>query len=119
MAQYKHLPIYKTTYELLEMVTKKTKDFPRDFKYSLGDKIRSECIELVIFIYKANTIRQQRKEHLQQIIERVQVIELMLRLAKDLRLFNVTVFSEIVLLTDSLARQAQGWITHTADLRAE
>lgn len=119
MAQYKHLPIYKTTYELLEMVTRKTKDFPRDFKYSLGDKIRNECIELVVFIYKANTLRQQRKEHLQQILERVQVIELMLRLAKDLRLFNVTAFSEIVLLTDSLARQAQGWITHTPDLRAE
>jgi hypothetical protein len=119
MAQYKHLPIYKTTYQLLEMVTRKTKDFPRDFKYSLGDKIRNECIELVVFIYKANTLRQQRKEHLQQILERVQVIELMLRLAKDLRLLNVTVFSEIVLLTDSLARQAQGWITHTPDLRAE
>lgn len=101
------------------MVTRKTKDFPRDFKYSLGDKIRNECIELVVFIYKANTLRQQRKEHLQQILERVQVIELMLRLAKDLRLFNVTAFSEIVLLTDSLARQAQGWITHTPDLRAE
>jgi len=106
MAQYKHLPIYKTTYELLEMVTRKTKDFPRDFKYSLGDKLRNECIELVIFIYKANTLRQQRKEHLQQILERVQVIELMLRLSKDLRLFNVAAFSEIVLLTDSLARQA-------------
>lgn len=101
------------------MVTRKTKDFPRDFKYSLGDKIRNECIELVVFIYKANTLRQQRKEHLQQILERVQVIELMLRLAKDLRLFNVTAFSEIVLLTDSLARQAQGWIAYTPDLRAE
>ena len=119
MAQYKHLPIYKTTYELLEMVTRKTKDFPRDFKYSLGDKLRNECIELVIFIYKANTLRQQRKEHLQQILERVQVIELMLRLSRDLRLFNVVAFSEIVLLTDSLARQAQGWITYTADLRAD
>lgn len=119
MAQYKHLPIYKTTYELLEMVTRKTKDFPRDFKYSLGDKIRNECIELVIFIYKANTIKNKRGENLQQILERVQVIELMLRLAKDLRLFNITAFSEIVLLTDSLARQAQGWINHTANLRAE
>jgi hypothetical protein len=119
VAQYKHLPIYKTTYELLEMVTRKTKDFPRDFKYSLGDKLRNECIELVIFIYKANTLRQQRKEHLQQILERVQVIELMLRLSRDLRLFNVVAFSEIVLLTDSLARQAQGWITYTADLRAD
>jgi len=45
MAQYKHLPIYKTTYELLEMVTLRTRNFPRDFKYSLGDKIRNECIE--------------------------------------------------------------------------
>jgi len=119
MAQYKHLPIYKTTYELLELVTRKTKDFPKDFKYSLGDKIRNECIELVVFIYKANTMRQQRREHLFQILERVQVIELMLRLAKDLRLFNVAAFSETILLTDSLARQAQGWITHTAELRAD
>ena len=119
MAQYKHLPIYKTTYELLEKVMRKTKDFPRDFKYSLGDKIRNECIELVVFIYKANSMRQKREDHLQQILERVQVIELMLRLAKDLRLFNVAAFSEIVLLTDSLARQAQGWLTHSANLRAD
>jgi len=55
MAQYTHLPIYKTTYELLNLITKKTKTFPRDFKYSLGDKIRNECIDLVIFIYKANS----------------------------------------------------------------
>ena len=73
MAQYKHLPIYKATYELLEKVTRKTKDFPRDFKYSLGDKIRNECIELVIFIYKANSVRDQRADNLQQILERVQV----------------------------------------------
>jgi hypothetical protein len=119
MSQYKHLPIYKTTYELLEKVTRKTRDFPKDFKYSLGDKIRNECIELVIFIYKANSIKNKREEFLHQILERVQVIELMLRLAKDLRLFNVTAFSEIALLTDGLARQAQGWIKHTANLRAE
>ena len=119
MAQYKHLPIYKVTYELLEKVTRKTKDFPKDFKYSLGEKIRNECIELVIFIYKANSLKNKREENLQQILERVQVIELMLRLAKDLRLFNVAAFSEIVLLTDNLARQTQGWINHTANLRAE
>jgi len=118
VAKYKHLPIYKTTYELLEMVTRKTKDFPRDFKYSLGDKIRNECIELVVFIYKANS-KLNKKEHLEQILERVQVIELMLRLSKDLRLLSTTAFSEIVLLADSLGRQAQGWIKHSANLGAE
>lgn len=40
MAQYQHLPIYKSTYELLHTVTRATTGFPRDFKYSLGDKLR-------------------------------------------------------------------------------
>ena len=118
MARYKHLPIYKTTYELLELVTRKTKNFPRDFKYSLGDKIRNECIELVVFIYKANST-PNRQQFLQQILEKIQVIELMLRLSKDLRLFNVDSFSETVVLTDSLARQTQGWLKHSIGLGAE
>jgi hypothetical protein len=109
MAQYKHLPIYKTTYELLEAVTQKTRHFPRDFKYSLGDKLRNECVELVVFIYKANSTRD-KVEFLTQILERVQVIELLLRLSKDLRLLTVQGFAEIVQITDSLGRQAQGWL---------
>ena len=119
MAQYKHLPIYKTTYDLLQKITRKTKDFPRDFKYSLGDKIRNECIDLVIYIFKANSISQKKEEYLQSIIERVQVIELMLRLSKDLHLLNVASFSEIAVLTDSIARQSQGWIKNTTNLRAD
>jgi hypothetical protein len=30
MAQYQHLPIYKVTYELLQQITKVTKDFAID-----------------------------------------------------------------------------------------
>jgi hypothetical protein len=109
MAQYQHLPIYKVTYDLLSLVTKRTKEFPRDFKYSLGDKIRNECIDLVIFIYKANSTKD-KVDYLNKILERVQVIELMLRLSKDLNLLNVKAFSEIIVLTDSISRQAQGWV---------
>ena len=108
MAQYTHLPIYKTTYELLSAVTKKTKDFPKEFKYSLGDKIRNECVELVVFIFKANS-GIDRTKHIEMIIERVQVIHLLLRLSHDLRLISVAAFSEIVALSDSIARQSQGW----------
>ena len=52
MAQYQHLPIYKVTYELLQQITKVTKDFPRDYKHSLGSKLREEAVDLVVFIYK-------------------------------------------------------------------
>ena len=42
MAQYQHLPIYKATYELLRLVTNATSNFAKSYKYSLGDKLRSE-----------------------------------------------------------------------------
>lgn len=112
MTQYKHLPIYKTTYTLLELIVKKTKEFPKDFKYSLGEKLFNECIDLVIYIYKANCA-VSKQQHIQGILERVQVVDLLLRLSKDMHLINIDSFSEIVTLTDSIARQAQGWSTHS------
>ncbi len=112
MAQYKHLPIYKATYELLELVTRKTKEFPKDFKFSLGNKLQDECVDLVLFVYKANSSKN-KNEYLSQLIERIQVIELIIRLCKDMHLINVEAVSKIVTLTDSIARQAQGWIKNS------
>lgn len=108
MAQYKHLPIYKITYSLLELISRKTKDFPKDFKYSLGEKIQDECISLIILIYKANSSKN-KQPFIHSILEKIQVVELLCRLSKDMRLINIESFSEIVTLTDSIARQAQGW----------
>ena len=42
MARYQHLPIYKLSYELLARVMLLTKEFPRDHKFTLGQKIRDE-----------------------------------------------------------------------------
>lgn len=112
MAQYQHLPIYKVTYDLLNLVTQKTRTFPRDFKYSLGDKIRNECIELVVYIYKANSSRD-KSPYLENILERMQVIQLLIRLSKDMRLINIESFAQIVVLTDSISRQTTGWLNHS------
>ena len=48
MAQYQHLPIYKQTYDILLRTMTATKDFPREYKYTLGQKIKDELIELVV-----------------------------------------------------------------------
>lgn len=114
MAQYQHLPIYKTTYDLLLKVAQVTASFPKAYKYSMGDKLRSEITEMVVYIFKANSSRAERAKHASEVLERLQVVELMLRLSKDLRLLTVKQFAEIVLLSDSLGRQAQGWVKSSA-----
>ena len=42
MAQYQHLPIYKLTYDILLRIMQVTKDFPREYKYTLGQKLKEE-----------------------------------------------------------------------------
>ena len=109
MAQYQHLPIYKVTYDLLLKVTEATRHFPRDFKHSLAATLREEVLAVVVLIYRANSARDKRQELLDQVVERMQVVELMLRLSKDMRFLNIKQFSSIVELTDSVLRQASGW----------
>ncbi len=109
MAQYQHLPIYKGTYDLLLRIVIATKDFPREHKYTLGQKLRDEVLELIVFIYRANSV-PNRAVHIATIIERIQVVEVMIRLAHDLRVLTRGHYAGLAEMTDSLARQAQGWL---------
>lgn len=112
MAQYKHLPIYKSSYDLLILITLKTKDYRKDFKYTLGVKLIDECMNLMQSIYKANTSKN-KESFIQDIIDIIQIIELSSRLSKDLHLINISTFSEIIVLTDSISKQANGWLRST------
>jgi hypothetical protein len=108
MARYKHLPIYKCTYDLLQKVTFYTRNFPRDFKYTLGDKLRGEVIDLVIYVYRANS-SADKSIHLSSLQERLLVVDLMLRLSHDLKLLDVKAYSICVELTNNLQKQSNAW----------
>jgi hypothetical protein len=109
MAQYEHLPIYKQTYDILLRTMTATKDFPREYKYTLGQKIKDELTELVILIYRANSARDKR-QHIEQILERVQAVQLLMRLSHDIKILPRRHYAALSKMTDGLAKQAQGWL---------
>ena len=109
MSRYKHLPVYKKTYELLIETVRLTKNFPKEFKYTLGEKLKDELMELVVLIYRANS-EENRLASVERIMERIQVIELMIRLAQDLRVISEAQYARLVEMTESLGRQTQGWL---------
>jgi hypothetical protein len=108
MALHTTLPIYKVAYDLLTEVTATTRNMPRDYKSSIGAKIREECVELVVLIFRANTARD-KVPHLTTLIERLQVAELLLRLSKDMRLISTGQYASAIALTDKIGKQANGW----------
>ncbi|PXX49409.1 four helix bundle protein [Aquitalea magnusonii] len=108
MALHTQLPIYKVTYDLLTLVTTLTKNMDRDFKRSLGDDLRKDCVSLVRLVYRANSTRN-KAPHLEMLLENLQVIELTLRLSVDMRLISRGQYAAAIEQTDKIGKQAQGW----------
>ena len=113
MAIHTNLPIYKVAYDLFSHVTQITRNMPRDFRASVGGKIRDECVELLVLIFRANSAAD-KTPHLGALIERLQVAELLLRLSRDMHFISTTQYARAIELTSSVGKQANGWRKHSA-----
>lgn len=108
MAIHTELPIYKVAYDLLGVVVNLVKNMPRDFKQSIGGTIRDECIAIATLVFRAN-VAADKAPHLLDLLERLQVAELLLRLARDHRFISTGQYARAIALTGSIGKQANGW----------
>jgi hypothetical protein len=108
MAIHTSLPIYKVAYDLFHEVTEATRNMPRDFKLSLGGRIRDEALEIVTLIFRAN-VSTDKVPHLTALLEHVQVVELLLRLSRDMRFISTVQYARAIGFTDNVGKQAMGW----------
>ncbi len=108
MAIHTDLDIYKVAYKLLDAVTDIVKHMNRNFKRSIGEKIANECVEITILVFRAN-VAHDKAPHLLELLERLQVINLMLRLGMDKSIIARPAYADAVKLTTSIGKQANGW----------
>ncbi|MGE0289660.1 MAG: four helix bundle protein [Bradyrhizobium sp.] len=108
MALHSNLPIYKVAYDLLNLVTDLAKNMPRDFKASIGAKLRDECVDVTVLIFRANCSRG-KTPHIDALIERVQVMELLLRLSCDKKLISEGQYARAIRKSENIGKQATGW----------
>jgi hypothetical protein len=114
MALHHELPIYKAAYELLGMAFEVTRNIPRDFKRLIGEEVRKECVQLMTLIFRANVARD-KSSHLDQVMERVQVIELFLRVSQDKHWISKKQYAAAIEITQQIGKQANGWKKHSAN----
>lgn len=85
-----------------------TKNFPREYRYSLGEKIDNHLIDLIVTIYKANSAKN-KEPFLQSILEHVQFINLFLRISCDIKIIPLNRYATFIEKTSSIAKQATAW----------
>jgi len=108
MALYDTLPVYKDVYALILMIYDVKKEFPRAYKYTLGQDMKRDGMQLVRSIYRANKY-QEKVEHLHQFQDDFELLKLEIRLCNDLHLINTKRYSELIVLTEGIGRQVTGW----------
>ena len=108
MAIYDNLPVYKTTYDLLLNLFNVCQNMERDYKFTIGEKLKNETVELIINVYRANS-RAEKADYIQKARENTEVVRLLLRLLNDLKQMNLSHFVELNEKLESTSKQLSAW----------
>lgn len=108
MAKYDELPVYKASYDLLLEIFRFTKEFSKEYKYTVGESLKKETLDLITLIYRANS-KTDKKETLQSAREKIEVIRLFVRLMKDLKQISIERFVQVNKQVENVSRQLAGW----------
>ena len=68
MVLHTSLPVYRDVYQLILKIFEVTKDFSKEYKYTLGQDMKRDAMQLVRSIYRANKAIK-KTEHLDNFLE--------------------------------------------------
>jgi hypothetical protein len=108
MALYYDLPVFKDVYKLTLLIYSLTKDFSKEYKYTLGQDLKKDVMVLMRSIYRANKA-QNKKEYLETFLDDFELLKLEVRLCVDMKIISIKKQAEISLLMDGIGKQITGW----------
>ena len=108
MALYYNLPVYRDTYRLVLTIFTLSKDFSKEYKYSLGQDMKRDALQLVRCIYRANK-STDKQTHLDAFLDEFELLKLEIRLCGDMKILSPKKLAELAVLMDSIGKQVTGW----------
>lgn len=116
MALYTNLPVFKASYDLLIALFKTSRNFAREYRFTLGESIKKEAVEMVKLIYRANKTAD-KAPHLETARETLEIVRLELRLLKDLKQVNLKQFVYLNEQIESVSKQLAAWHNSTNNVK--
>lgn len=108
MALYYDLPVFRDVYTLTLYLFEVSQHFSREYKYTLGQDMKRDCLSLVRSIYRANK-SNDKVEYLNTFLDDFEVLKLELRLCTDLKLLSLRQQAHAVELMERIGKQITGW----------
>jgi hypothetical protein len=74
MALYYDLPVFKDVYQLILKIFDYTNHFPREYKFTLGQDLKRDGINLARSIYRANKSKENNQRNANSKLAPAQII---------------------------------------------
>ncbi len=105
------LPVYRSSYLLLLNSFKLIKNLSREYKYTIGEKLKNEIMDLLMNVYIANKTKKAltKLEKIENTILNVEVIKLLFRLLFDLHEISLKEHVKVSVDIENVRRQLIGW----------
>jgi len=84
MVLYYELQVFKDVYTLVQKVLLYTQDFPREYKFTLGQDMKRDSIQLVKSIYRANKAKD-KIIYLETFLDDFELLKFEIRLCLDMK----------------------------------
>jgi four helix bundle protein len=111
MAIYTNLPVYKSALDLFAKVFQACKNMERDVKFTVGERLHKEIIELELNVYRANCTEDADKKAacIGNARENLETVRLLLRLLHELKHLKEEAFVDLNVDIESISKQLVGW----------
>lgn len=90
--------------------TKGQKEFSREYKYTLGQRLKEKISDFLDDIIEANSL-EKKLEKLRSAQLKLECLRIHLRLAFDLKIMGKKGFEFVARKTDEISKQLSGWIS--------
>ncbi len=108
MPRYLHLPVFQKGYDLNLEIYRTTHSFPREYKYSLGQKLKEVSGELLDLIVMANS-KENKEPYFPEIGIRIERLRIQLRTAYDLKIIESRRLEFLNRILEEISMQISGW----------
>ena len=108
MALSEELPIFRVSYDLLEKIIELAKDMPRMLRYTVGERMVDQNLEILAQVYRAN-LAQDKENAIVELLVAQRTLQMLLRVVYRQKVISSGRYAEMLKLLDSIGKQATAW----------
>lgn len=109
---HESLPVYKSVYDLTLLVFNTGQHLQREYRHSLGERVKETSIDLLVTIYSAH-MSDEKEYYIREARRQIEMMRVFMRILHDLGQINVKTVVNANLLIDQISQQLAAWHAKT------